>query len=231
MAMDAMGGKGPGQLGRLIEIDSHLDLEPIPLEDGQRPRSLLESTRSIDRDAAQRAIRDLLVSLGFDVSDGDLAETPRRVADAFAEFITPVPFTMTTFANREGYDEMVLARSMPFHSLCEHHLLPFVGVAHVGYLPADRLVGLSKLARTVDHFARRLQVQERLTSQIANYLEQRLSPKGVGVILEADHLCMSLRGVHKRGAKTVTSALLGVMRNDARARQEFLALAGAEATR
>jgi len=230
MAMDAMGGKGPRQLGRLIEIDSHLDLEPIPLEDGQRPRSLLESSRSIDRDAAQRAIRDLLVSLGFDVSDGDLAETPRRVADAFAEFITPVPFTMTTFANREGYDEMVLARSMPFHSLCEHHLLPFVGVAHVGYLPADRLVGLSKLARTVDHFARRLQVQERLTSQIANYLEQRLSPKGVGVILEADHLCMSLRGVHKRGAKTVTSALLGAMRNDARARQEFLALAGAEAT-
>ncbi len=137
---------------------------------------------------------------------------------------------MTTFANREGYDEMVLVRSMPFHSLCEHHLLPFVGVAHVGYLPADRLVGLSKLARTVDHFARGLQVQERLTSQIANYLQERLRPKGVGVILEADHMCMSLRGVHKRGAKTVTSTLLGAMRNDARARQEFLALVGAQAT-
>jgi GTP cyclohydrolase I len=125
---------------------------------------------------------------------------------------------------------MVLVRSMPFHSLCEHHLLPFVGVAHVGYLPADRLVGLSKLARAVDHFARGLQVQERLTSQIANYLQERLRPKGVGVILEADHMCMSLRGVQKRGAKTVTSTLLGAMRNDARAREEFLALVGAEAT-
>ena len=228
-AIDAMGGKGPRQLGRLIEIESHLDLEPAPSEDGEGAQGL-ESSRSVDLDAAQQAVRDLLVACGYDVSEGDLTETPRRVASAFAEFVTPVPFTMTTFPNREGYDEMVLVRSMPFHSLCEHHLLPFVGVAHVGYLPADRLVGLSKLARAVDHFARGLQVQERLTSQIANYLQERLRPKGVGVILEADHMCMSLRGVHKRGAKTVTSTLLGAMRNDARARQEFLALMGAQAT-
>jgi GTP cyclohydrolase I len=229
-AMDGMGGKGPHQLGRLIDIESHLELEPATSEDGQGALSLLESSRSVDLDAAQQAVRDLLVACGFDVSEGDLTETPRRVANAFAEFVTPVPFTMTTFPNREGYDEMVLVRSMPFHSLCEHHLLPFVGVAHVGYLPADRLVGLSKLARAVDHFARGLQVQERLTSQIANYLQERLRPKGVGVILEADHMCMSLRGVHKRGAKTVTSTLLGAMRNDPRAREEFLALVGAEAT-
>ena len=228
-AMDGMGGKGPRQVGRLVEIESHLDLEPATSEDGQGALGPVESSRSVDLDAAQQAVRDLLVACGFDLSDGELAETPRRVANAFAEFVTPVPFTMTTFANRERYDEMVLVRSMPFHSLCEHHLLPFVGVAHVGYLPADRLVGLSKLARAVDHFARGLQVQERLTSQIANYLQERLRPKGVGVILEADHLCMSLRGVNKRGARTVTSTLLGAMRNDARARQEFLALVGAGA--
>jgi len=236
MAMDAIDGEGPLQLGRLIELESHLDLEPGSPEDGasengQHGQSPLDSSRSVDLDAAQQAVGDLLVALGFDVSDEDLAETPRRVAGALAEFITPVPFTMTTFANREGYDEMVLARTVPFHSLCQHHLLPFVGVAHVGYLPADRLVGLSKLARTVDHFARGLQVQERLTTQIANYLQQKLKPKGVGVVLEADHLCMSLRGVHKRGARTVTSALLGAMRNDARARQEFLAHVGAGETR
>ncbi len=119
-----------------------------------------------------------------------------------------------------------MARDIPFHSLCMHHLLPFHGVAHVAYLPGDRIIGLSKLARVVDSFSRDLQVQERLTTQIAHWLEQVLEPRGVGVVLEAEHLCMSLRGVRKPGARTVTSALLGTLRDDARTRAEFLALAG-----
>mgnify|MGYP001431591639 CR=1 FL=1 len=180
---------------------------------------------SVDLATAQDAVRNLLLALGVDLSDEGLVETPRRVATALAELVTPLPFAMTTFANTEGYDELVLARAIPFHSLCQHHLLPFIGVAHVGYLPADRIVGLSKLARVVDHFARGLQVQERLTTQIANFLHEELKPKGVGVVLEAEHMCMSLRGVQKTGTKTVTSTLLGTIRHDARAREEFLALA------
>jgi GTP cyclohydrolase I len=120
----------------------------------------------------------------------------------------------------------VVAREIPFHSLCEHHLLPFVGVAHIGYLPGERIIGLSKLARVVDYFARSLQVQERLTTQVADWLERELQPRGVGVVLEAEHLCMSLRGVQKHGATTVTSALHGLVRDDLRTRQEFLALTG-----
>jgi len=128
--------------------------------------------------------------------------------------------------NDGGYDELVVARAIPFHSLREHHLLPFVGVAHVGYLPGERILGLSKLARVVDLFARSMQVQERLTTQIAGWLRQQLEPRGVGVVLEAEHLCMSLRGVQKQGATTVTTALHGLVRDDPRARQEFLALTG-----
>lgn len=192
---------------------------------GLRPTlRLLQPEVSIDHEAAQTAVTELLISLGFDVTDEGLVDTPRRVASALAEMVTPVPFKMTTFANNEGYDELVLARSIPFHSLCQHHLLPFIGVAHVGYLPADRLLGLSKLARAVEYFSRGLQVQERLTAQIANCLNDGLKPKGVGVVLEAEHMCMALRGVQKRGSDTVTSTLLGAIRDDARARQEFLSL-------
>lgn len=183
-------------------------------------------TIPVDLRVAQHAVRDLLVALGFDLSDEGLVETPRRVAATLAELTTPRSFTMTTFANTEGYNELVLARGIPFHSLCQHHLLPFIGVAHVGYLPADRIVGLSKVARVVDHFARGLQVQERLTAQIAHCLYDGLNPKGVGVVLEAEHLCMTLRGVQKPGTKTVTSTLLGTIRDDSRAREEFLALTG-----
>ena len=139
--------------------------------------------------------------------------------------LIPEPFEATTFPNDEGYDELVVARAIPFASLCEHHLLPFSGVAHVGYLPDERLVGLSKLARVVDHFARRLQVQERLTAQVANFIAETLQPKGVGVVLEAERLCMSLRGVRSGGSRTVTSALKGLVRDDPRTRAEFLALA------
>ncbi|MCW3002862.1 MAG: folE [Conexibacter sp.] len=177
--------------------------------------------------AAEAAARELLLALGVDLDDEGLRETPRRMAAALAELLTPLQFEATTFPNDGGYDELVVARSIPFHSLCEHHLLPFYGVAHVGYLPGTRIIGLSKLGRVVDLFARRLQVQERMTVQIADWLAQQLSPKGIGVVLEAEHLCMSLRGVCKPGARTVTSALQGLVRDDPRTRQEFLALAQA----
>jgi GTP cyclohydrolase IA len=180
--------------------------------------------RRIDRAAAVRAAADLLTALGADLGSDGLRETPRRMVDAYAELLTPRPFRATTFANEEGYDELVLVRAIPFHSLCMHHMLPFHGVAHIGYLPDERIVGLSKLARVVELFARDLQVQERLTTQIADWAQEQLTPKGVGVVLEAEHLCMSLRGVQKFGATTVTSALLGQVRDDPRTRQEFLTL-------
>ena len=180
--------------------------------------------RRIDHDAVESAARDLLGALGADVGAGDLEETPRRVAEAYAELLTPKPFRATTFPNYERYDELIVARSIPFHSLCMHHLLPFQGVAHVGYLPGERIIGLSKLGRVVEYFSRDLQIQERLTTQVADWLQRELEPKGVGVVLEAEHMCMSLRGVQKLGATTVTSALRGLVRDDARTRQEFLAL-------
>jgi GTP cyclohydrolase I len=192
---------------------------------------LLDSTpratggRRVDVDRARRAARELLLAVGADLDDEGLRDTPRRVAEVYAELLTPTEFEPTTFPNDEGYDELVVACEIPFHALCMHHLLPFHGVAHVGYLPGERIIGLSKLARIVDHFARDLQVQERLTEQIADWLDDHLRAKGLGVVLEAEHLCMSLRGVQKPGARTVTSALRGVVRDDPRTRQEFLDLA------
>ena len=180
--------------------------------------------RRVDHAAAERAARDLLRAVGADVDSAAFEETPRRVADAYTELLTPQPFRATTFPNDDGYDELIVARAIPFHSLCMHHLLPFHGVAHVGYLPDERIIGLSKLGRVVEFFSRDLQIQERLTTQIADWLQLQLEPKGVGVVLEAEHLCMSLRGVQKLGAKTVTSALRGLAREDPRTRQEFLAL-------
>jgi GTP cyclohydrolase IA len=180
----------------------------------------------IDLAAAERAVRDLLVALGRDPASDRLSDTPRRVAGTFAELLTPDPFDLTTFANDEGYDELVLARDIPFQSICQHHLLPFHGVAHVGYVPSGRILGLSKLARVVELFTRDLQVQERLTVQVAGWLEEHLEPRGVGVVLEGDHLCMSLRGIRAAGSRTITSAVHGLLRNDARSRQEFFALTG-----
>jgi GTP cyclohydrolase I len=197
------------------------------LEGAQRLQLLgapASGRREIDRVGAQRAAAQLLVALGADLDHEQLRETPRRMIDAYCELLTPEPFRPTTFPNEDGYDELVLVRSIPFHSLCMHHLLPFHGTAHVGYLPGERIIGLSKLARVVELFARDLQVQERLTTQIAGWVQEHLEPKGVGVVLEAEHLCMSLRGVEKFGAKTVTSALHGLVRDDPRTRQEFLAL-------
>lgn len=178
----------------------------------------------IDLAAAERAAEDLLRAIGGDVDGPDLAGTPRRIAASLAELLTPVEFSATTFANEGNYDELVLVRDIPFQSLCMHHLLPFIGHAHVAYLPGDRIIGLSKLARVVDTFARDLQVQERMTVQIADWLDRELSPRGVGVVLSAEHTCMTIRGVHKPGAKTVTSALRGALRDDPRTRQELLSL-------
>jgi GTP cyclohydrolase IA len=197
---------------------------PTPI--GSRPKlELVGRSPAVDLARAERAVAELLAALGQDPTSEELAETPRRVAASYAELLTSAPFTATTFANDEGYDELVLVRAIPFSSLCQHHLLPFTGVAHVGYLPAGRILGLSKLARVVELFSRRLQFQERLTAQVAGWLQDELAPRGVGVVLEAEHLCMTLRGVQATGARTVTSTLHGRLRTDPRSRQEFLALA------
>lgn len=182
-----------------------------------------EGRAPIDLEAAEAAARDLLLALGSDLSDEGLRETPARIARAYAEMLTPTPFNATTFPN-EGYDELVAVRDIPFQSLCMHHMLPFHGSAHVAYLPGERIVGLSKLGRVVDLFARDLQVQERLTTQVADWIEATLAPRGVGVIIEAEHLCMSMRGAQKPGSRTVTSALRGALKDDPRTRQEFLSL-------
>ncbi|MBN6040973.1 GTP cyclohydrolase I FolE [Amycolatopsis sp. 195334CR] len=198
-----------------------------PISAGPHRQLRVVSGRTgIDPEAAQRAVADLLVALGQDPESEHLADTPRRVADAYGEMLTPREFNLTTFPNDEGYDELVLARDIPVQSLCQHHMLPFHGVAHVGYLPGERILGLSKLARVVELYARDLQVQERLTKQVADWLQQNLAPQGVGVVIEAEHMCMSLRGVRATGSSTVTSALHGVLREDARSRQEFFGLAG-----
>src|SRR5256884_9465446 len=180
----------------------------------------------VDVEAAERAAADFLAALGVDVDHEDLRETPGRMARAYAELFDARPLRLTTFANDEGYDELVLARAIPFRTVCEHHLLPFSGVAHVGYLPGRRIVGLSKLARMVEHFACRPQVQERLTRQVADWLCAHLHPRGVGVVIEAEHTCMTVRGVQAVGSRTVTSTLLGTLRENAASRQEFFALAG-----
>jgi len=202
--------------------------------DGTGPRTAVTAEglsperpeRSVDLARAAGAVAELLDALGVDGSSESLVGTPARVARAYAELLTPEPFEVTTFPNDEGYDELVVARAIPFSSLCEHHLLPFCGVAHVGYLPGDRLVGLSKLARVVAHFSRRLQVQERLTTQVVDWLATTLCPKGVGVVIEAEHACMSVRGVRANGSRTLTSALAGSVRDDERTRAEFFALVG-----
>ena len=178
----------------------------------------------LDLEAAARGAASMLSALGVDISREGLRDTPQRMVRAYAELFSAEPFNLTTFPNDEGYDELVLARSIPLRSVCEHHLLPFFGVAHVGYLPGERILGLSKLARVVQHFAARPQVQERLTRQIADWLHTALAPAGVGVVIAAEHTCMTIRGVQAHGSTTVTSTLIGVLREDQRSRQEFLSL-------
>jgi GTP cyclohydrolase I len=203
-------------------VDSWSSLEPAIRVD------CLEGHGHVDVAAAELAVAALLDALGADRHSESLAATPGRVARAYAELLTPEPFDATTFPNDSGYDEMVIVTNIPFTTLCEHHLLPFSGVAHVGYLPGPRLVGLSKLARVVTHFSRRLQVQERLTTQVAGWLATTLAPKGLGVVIDASHSCMSQRGTRAIGARTRTSALAGLVRDEQRTREEFFALIGSQ---
>jgi GTP cyclohydrolase I len=177
-----------------------------------------------DLAGAARAALDLLRAIGADVDNPGLVGTPQRVAASFAELVTPADFAATSFPNEGRYDELVLVRDIHFHTLCMHHLLPFFGQAHVAYLPAERIIGISKLARVVETFARDLQLQERMTVQIADWLEHELKPRGVGVVLSAEHTCMTIRGVLKPGARTVTAALRGSLDEDPGARQELFSL-------
>jgi GTP cyclohydrolase I len=188
-----------------------------------RPRVTHERP-AVDPVAAEAAAADLLTALGMDLDDPNLEETPRRMAQALLEMTSGPEFELTTFPNDEGYDELVLVENIPVQSVCEHHMLPFVGVAHIGYLPGARILGLSKFARMVELHARRPQTQERLTKRIADNLREQLDPHGVGVVIEAEHTCMSLRGARAAGARTITSALFGRLRDDPASRSEFLAL-------
>lgn len=184
------------------------------------------------RDQAEKAVRTLLLWAGEDPDREGLAETPRRVAYAYEDWFSgyqedPVRFLKRTFEEVDGYDEMIVLRNIEFESHCEHHMAPIIGCAHVGYLPTNKIVGISKLARVVDAFARRFQVQEKMTAQIANCIWDVLSPKGVGVVIEAEHQCMTTRGIHKSGVTMVTSQMLGSFRKDARTRAEFLSMINA----
>lgn len=179
------------------------------------------------RDQAEKAVRTLLLWAGEDPEREGLAETPKRVARAYEDWFSgyqedPVRFLKRTFEEVDGYDEMIVLRDIEFESHCEHHMAPIIGRAHVGYLPTNKVVGISKLARVVDAFARRFQVQEKMTAQIANCIRDVLNPKGVGVVIEAEHQCMTTRGIHKSGVTMVTSQMLGLFRKDARTRAEFL---------
>lgn len=189
-----------------------------------RPR-VSRACDGIDPRAVEEAAAAFLAALGMPLESEAMVDTPRRMADAYLEMLRAHDFDFTTFANEEGYHELVLVQGIPVQSLCEHHMLPFSGVAHVGYLPGERILGLSKFARLVEFHARRAQTQERLTQQIAHHIQQALEPRGVGVVIRAEHTCMSLRGAKVSGANTVTSALLGRLREDPSGRAEFLTLA------
>jgi GTP cyclohydrolase I len=187
-----------------------------------------DDAERVSRADAEAAVRTLLRWAGDDPSREGLVETPLRVARAWREWFSgytldPDAYLRRTFEEVEGYDEMVVLRDIPFESHCEHHLAPIIGKAHVGYLPGGKVVGISKLARVVEAYARRLQVQEKLTAQIADCIERVLQPRGVGVVIEASHECMTTRGVHTRGVSMVTSTMRGCFRDDARTRAEFLA--------
>jgi GTP cyclohydrolase IA len=184
-----------------------------------------------DREAAESAVRTLIRWAGDDPDREGLRETPRRVVDAFREFFAgyaadPAEVLGRTFEETDGYDEMVLLRDIRFESHCEHHLAPIIGRAHIAYLPHRRVVGISKLARVVDIYARRLQIQEKMTAQIANIINEILEPLGVAVVIEAAHQCITTRGVHKPGVVMTTSRMLGAFRDDASTRREFLAMIG-----
>jgi GTP cyclohydrolase I len=206
-------------------LDRHAALAVATLKRARRP----------SREAAEAAVRTLLEWAGDDPDREGLKGTPSRVVRAFEEFFQgyatdPVEQLQRTFEEVEGYDEMVVLKDIRFESHCEHHLAPIIGKAHVAYLPDRRVVGISKLARLVEVYAKRLQIQEKMTAQIANTLEEVLKPKGVAVVIEAAHQCMTTRGVHKPGVAMVTSRMLGAFRDDPTTRREFLAIIGSPVT-
>ena len=182
----------------------------------------------MDKERIQNAVREILIAVGEDPDREGLLETPKRVANMYEEIfagLTEDPKQHIKLFNEQSNDEMVIVKDIPFYSMCEHHLLPFFGKAHIGYIPSDnKIIGLSKLARIVDNFAKKPQVQERLTSDIADFLNDNLQPKGVAVSMEAEHMCMTMRGARAAGSKTQTSALRGIMRTDAKTRAEVLSL-------
>jgi GTP cyclohydrolase I len=183
------------------------------------------------REEAEQAIDTLLRWAGDDPAREGLRDTPKRVVQAYEDWFKgynedPVTFLERTFEEVDGYDELIVLRDITFESHCEHHMAPIIGVAHIGYLPDNKVVGISKLARVVEAFARRLQVQEKLTAQIAQCIDSVLKPKGVGVVIDAVHQCMTTRGIHKSGVSMVTSQMLGLFRSDARTRAEFLKMIG-----
>ena len=187
--------------------------------------------RRVSRQAALNAVRTLLRWAGEEPRREGLRDTPQRVVDAYRDWfsgydIDPAAYLRRTFEEVGGYDELIVLRDISFESHCEHHMAPIIGRVHIGYLPADKVVGISKLARVVDGYARRLQVQEKLTAQIADCITEVLKPRGVGVVVDAVHQCMTTRGVHKRGVSMVTSRMTGVFRSDARTRAEFLRFIG-----
>ena len=189
----------------------------------------VEIQREPDREALKAAVEQMIDALGLDTKSEGLVDTPRRIADMYLELFEGLwldPHEPLSVQFTEDHSEMVILKDIPFYSMCEHHFLPFHGIAHVGYLPAGRIVGLSKLARAVEIYARRPQVQERLTSQIADCLEGVVGAKGAGVVIEAEHLCMTSRGIRKPGSAMVTSAMRGRFRDDENTRQEFLRLIG-----
>jgi len=208
-----------GRITRLGEIRMHGTLAKLHIE--------TETTKRPSRAAAEEAVRTLIRWAGEDPDREGLADTPERVVRAYTEWFEgyrqdPAEILHRTFEEVGGYDEVVVLRDIPFESCCEHHMAAIRGTVHVGYLPQNRVVGISKLARVVDAFARRLQVQERLTAQIADTIQEVLQPRGVGVIVKATHACMSSRGVRKHGVSMVTSRMLGAFRDDPATRQEFL---------
>lgn len=196
-------------------------------EEDDRAGSGEDARHGVSRTQAEDAIRTLLRWAGDDPTREGLLDTPKRVVKAYADWFSgyatdPEDYLTRTFEEVAGYDELVVLRDIPFESHCEHHMAPIIGKAHVGYLPSGRVVGISKLARVVDAYARRFQVQEKMTAQIARCIEHALQPRGVGVVIEAAHECMTTRGIHKRGVSMVTSKMLGTFREDARTRNEFL---------
>lgn len=184
------------------------------------------SKKTIDTERIQKAVKEILLAVNEDVEREGLKETPARVARMYAELLAGMDDDpkrcLSVFS--ENYDEIVLLRDVPFYSICEHHLMPFIGTAHVAYLPAGVVLGVSKLARIVDCFARRLQIQEKLTNQIADFIMDNLKPRGVAVVLEASHSCMTIRGIKKPGSVMVTSSLRGIFRSDPKSRSEIMSL-------